>query len=68
MPNASLLRQRLAVLFLAGMLLWFSPLLSRLEQAGSWLGVPLLYLYLYGVWALLIALALLLVALGNRRD
>jgi hypothetical protein len=68
MPNASLLRQRLAVLFLAGMLLWFSPLLSRVEQAGSWLGVPLLYLYLYGVWALLIALALLLVALGNRRD
>jgi hypothetical protein len=68
MPNASLLRQRLAVLFLAGMLLWFSPLLSRLEQAGSWLGVPLLYLYLYGVWALLIALALLLVALGSRRD
>jgi hypothetical protein len=66
MPNAPLLRQRLAVLFLVGVLLWFSPLLGRLEQAGTWLGVPLLYLYLYGVWALLILIAAFL--LGHRRD
>jgi hypothetical protein len=66
MPNAPLLRQRLAALFLAGLLLWFSPLLDRLEEAGTWLGVPVLYLYLYGVWALLIAAAAWLVI--HRRD
>jgi hypothetical protein len=66
MPNAPLLRQRLAALFLVGVLLWFSPWLGRLEQAGSWLGVPLIYIYLYGVWALLILVAAVVV--GHRRD
>lgn len=62
MSNPTLLRQRLAALFLTGVLLWFSPLVLRVEQAGTWLGVPLLYLYLFAVWALLIGLALLILA------
>lgn len=57
MSDPTLLRQRLAALFLAGVLLWFSPLVLRVEQAGTWLGIPLLYLYLFAVWALLIGLA-----------
>jgi hypothetical protein len=60
-----LLRQRLAVLFLAGLLLWFSPLVPRLEQAGSWYGLPILYLYLFGVWLALILLAALVLARGR---
>ena len=60
-----LLRQRLAVVFLAGLLLWFSPLVPRLEEAGSWQGLPILYLYLFGVWLSLILLAALVLA---RRD
>ena len=62
MSNPTLLRQRLAVLFLLGLLLWFSPLVKRLEQAGDLLGIPVLYLYLYGVWALLIVAAAVLVS------
>ena len=42
--------------------LWFSPLVLRVEQAGSWLGIPPLYLYLFAVWALLIALAVLILS------
>ncbi len=57
MSNPSQLRQRLAVLFLLGLLLWFSPLLLRLEGAGRLFGIPLLYLYLFGGWALLVAAA-----------
>ena len=57
MSNPSQLRQRLATLFLLGLLLWFSPLLLRLEGAGRLFGIPLLYLYLFGVWALLVAAA-----------
>ncbi len=51
MPNPTLRRQRLAALFLLGLLLWFSPLVLRFEQAGAVFGIPLLYLYLFGVWA-----------------
>jgi hypothetical protein len=60
-----MLRQRLALLFLAGLLLWFSPLLPRVDRAGSWLGIPVLYLYLFGAWLLLIALAALVLRLGR---
>jgi hypothetical protein len=60
-----LLRQRLAVLFLAGLLLWFSPLVLRLEETGTWHGLPVLYLYLFGVWLLLILLAVLVLARGR---
>ena len=52
-----LTRQRLALLFLLGLLAWFSPLLPRLEEAGSWLGIPGLYLYLFGVWTALVVAA-----------
>jgi hypothetical protein len=62
MSNPTLLRQRLTALFLTGVLLWFSPLVLRVEQAGTWVGIPLLYLYLFAVWALLIGLALVILA------
>jgi hypothetical protein len=57
MSNPSQLRQRLAALFLLGLLFWFSPLLLRLEGAGRLFGFPLFYLYLFGVWAMLVAAA-----------
>lgn len=62
MPNPTLLRQRLAALFLAGLLLWFSPLILRLEQVGDLFGVPSLYLYLFGVWSFLVGAAALILA------
>ncbi|QVL48384.1 MAG: hypothetical protein KFB96_22710 [Thiocapsa sp.] len=57
MPRATLLRQRLLLLFLAGMLLLFSPLVMQFERLGRWLGAPVLLMYLFITWAALIAVA-----------
>lgn len=50
-----LTRQRLVAVFLGGLLLFFSPLPSLFARAGGVAGIPALYLYLFGAWALLIA-------------
>ena len=48
--------QRLAALFLLGNLLFNYPLLSLFNQTGLVLGIPMLYVYVFAAWALLIAL------------
>jgi hypothetical protein len=65
MPNPTLRRQRLAALFLLGLLLWFSPLVLRFEQTGDVFGIPLLYLYLFGGWAVLVGVAALILTRGH---
>ncbi len=57
MTRAPLLRQRLSTLFLAGLAMLFSPLVLRFESLGNWLGVPLLYLYLFVTWGAVIGVA-----------
>ena len=47
---------RLACLFLLGCLLFNYPLLALFNVRASLFGVPLLYVYLFAAWALLIAL------------
>jgi len=46
---------RLAALFALGCLLFNYPLFAVFDRPGMFLGVPLLYAYLFGAWALLIA-------------
>lgn len=53
--RASPVRQRLAALSLLGVLLLTYPLLSL--PSGNLADIPATYLYLFGVWAGLIALA-----------
>lgn len=61
MRRAILTSQRLLAVFLAGMLLLFSPIVSLFDQPEFWFGIPLIYLYLFTVWALLIiAMALII--------
>ncbi len=55
MKRASPTRQRLAALGLLGLPLMTYPLLGL--PNGSVAGIPAIYLYLFGVWAALIALA-----------
>lgn len=55
MRRASPVRQRLAALALLGVPLLTYPLLSL--PGGSLFGMPASYLYIFGVWAGLIALA-----------
>jgi hypothetical protein len=55
MKRTNLLRQRLAAIGLFGLPLLTYPLLGLPE--GQWVGLPALFVYLFGIWALLIALA-----------
>lgn len=47
---------RLLSLFALGCLLFNYPLLALFNVPASFFGVPVLYLYLFGGWALVIAL------------
>jgi hypothetical protein len=51
----ALMKQRLIALFLCGVLLLYSPVISLFDQARLCLGVPVLYLYLFIVWGVLVA-------------
>jgi hypothetical protein len=57
MSRATLLRQRLLTLFLAALFGLFSPVTGRFASVPDLHGVPALYLYLFGTWALVIAAA-----------
>ena len=48
---------RLVALFLLGCLLFNYPLLALFNVRATVFGIPLLYAYLFAAWALLIALA-----------
>ena len=57
--------QRLIALFVLGCLLFNYPVLSLFNVATVAFGVPLLYVYIFAAWALLIALMAL--AAESRR-
>jgi hypothetical protein len=48
--------QRLAAIFLLGCFLLNYPILSLFSRSGKVFGIPLLYAYLFGAWAILIGL------------
>ena len=56
MPDRKKRSQRLVALFLLGWLLFSYPLLALFNGGGTVFGIPLLYAYLFGVWAALIGL------------
>jgi hypothetical protein len=56
MQAPSRTRELLIALFLLGVLLFAPPLLLVFNSATRIFGVPTLYLYLFAVWAALIAL------------
>ncbi len=51
---------RLAVLCLAGFAACSYPLLAAVDGGSGYRGVPALFVYLFGVWAALIAVILVL--------
>jgi len=60
------MKQRLVAVFLCGVLLLYSPVISLFDQARLWFGVPVLYLYLFAVWGFLVAvMALITEGWGN---
>jgi hypothetical protein len=65
MPRANLLRQRLLVLFLLALFAFYSPLPGRFASSPSLGSLPSLYVYLFGVWALVIAAAAWIASRGH---
>ncbi len=56
-----MISQRLVALFLFGCLLLNYPILSLFNRAGTVIGIPTMYFWLFAVWALVIALLALVV-------
>jgi len=61
MIRSSLKGQRLVALFLLGCLLLNYPLFSLFAGAANVFGLPLLYVYIFLAWALLIGLMAIVV-------
>jgi len=66
MNRPSIKGPRLVALFLLGCLLFNYPLLHLVSDPGEVLGIPLLYAYIFAVWALFIAL--MAVVVERTRD
>jgi hypothetical protein len=59
--------KRLIAVFLLGLVLINFPLLAVVEAGQRWLGLPPLFLYLFGAWVGLIVLLALIVERGAAR-
>jgi hypothetical protein len=55
--------QQLMALFLGGCLLFNYPVLSLFSRNGLVLGIPLVYVYIFSTWAVLIGLTALVIEL-----
>jgi hypothetical protein len=60
----SKISRRLAALFVIGLAALYPPLLGAFNRPASFLGIPLLPLYLFSAWGVLVVAAWVL----NRRD
>jgi hypothetical protein len=65
MIRPSIKGQRLAALFLLGFLLFNYPLLTLFAGSSHVFGIPVLYFYVFVVWALLIGLMALVIEKRN---
>jgi predicted permease len=69
MPHPDLTGQRLVATLFLGWLLFNYPLLALFDGAATLFDIPLIYVYLFGAWALLIGLmAFLMEQNSPRRD
>jgi hypothetical protein len=68
MQRSSLSGQRLVVIFMIGCFLFNYPVLSLFDRAHALLGAPLVFVYLFAVWAALIALMAWVVERRERPD
>ncbi len=57
-------REKSVAIFLLGLLLFSPPLLSMVEGRGPLVGIPLIYLYFFACWAVLILLSWLVAKVG----
>jgi hypothetical protein len=60
-------RERLIVLTLFGLLALNYPLLQLFDTAATWFGIPVILLYLLGVWGVFIIAAAWILEPGSSR-
>lgn len=65
MRKPSLRAYRIVSLFLLGCLLFNYPVLAIFNVGATAAGIPVLYVYLFAAWGLLIALAAAIIEGGN---
>ena len=65
MPQNTDKNKRLVSLFLLGAIFFNYPLLSIFNHKSYVLGFPILYLYIFSFWLLMIAI---MIAITNRRN
>ncbi len=58
--------KRVIGLFLLGYVLFNYPLITLVNLPRMFVGIPLLYVYLFGVWLLLIILTAMIVRSDNK--
>ncbi len=61
MKRSGMTGQRLAAIFMAGCIVLNYPILFLFARPGEIAGIPLLFAYVFGAWALLIGLMALVV-------
>ena len=66
MTSLAVKARRLIGIFLLGVVLFNYPVLSLFDREIFFSGIPILYLYLFGTWALLILLTAMVT--GSRRS
>ncbi len=64
MPPEKLKNQRLVCVFVFGWILFNHPILALFGRPVTWGGVPLLYAYIFLLWALVIGLTMLITRRG----
>jgi len=68
MPQNTDKNKRLVSLFLLGAVFFNYPLLSLFNHKSYVLGVPILYLYIFSLWLLMIVLMIVITTRGNSPD
>ena len=67
MPRSDSTGERSLALFLLGVIAFTPPIMTIFNVGGSWLGIPVLYLYIFAAWAALILLMGLSATSGSDR-
>ena len=68
MSQRHLVSQRLVALCALGWVLFNFPFLALFNQPSAIFGIPLLYAYLFGIWAMLVLIAAFIVRRSGRKD
>ncbi|MCB0290960.1 MAG: hypothetical protein KDH97_11955 [Calditrichaeota bacterium] len=61
MKPPQLKSQKLIAIFFLGLMLWIGPLLTLFNLPDMVLGIPIIFLYLFAVWVLLILFMVIVV-------